>query len=139
MAAIANGLALHGGVRPYGATFLVFSDYLRPAIRLAALMELPVIYVFTHDSVALGEDGPTHQPVEHLVALRAIPDLVVMRPADAHETAQAWRVALARRNGPTALVLTRQKLPVLLRAGRRRSRAARSSAPRRGTALRRWC
>ena len=113
MGAIANGLALHGGVRPFGATFLVFADYMRPAIRLAAIMGLPVIYVFTHDSVALGEDGPTHQPVEHLVSLRIIPGLLVIRPADAHETAQAWQLALARRNGPTALILSRQKLPVL--------------------------
>ncbi len=113
MAAIANGLALHGGIRPYAATFLVFSDYMRPAIRLAALMKLPVIYVFTHDSVGLGEDGPTHQPIEHLAALRAIPGLRVIRPADAHETAQAWQVALARGDGPSALVLTRQKLQVL--------------------------
>ncbi len=113
MAAICNGLSLHGGVRPYASTFLVFADYLRPALRLAALMHRPVIYIFTHDSVAVGEDGPTHQPVEHLAALRAIPNLVVLRPADAHETREAWRVALERRDGPTALVLTRQKLPVL--------------------------
>ncbi len=113
MAAIANGLSLHGGLRPYAATFLVFSDYMRPAIRLAAIMKQPVIYVFTHDSVALGEDGPTHQPIEHLASLRAIPGLHVIRPADAHETAAAWRIALARRDGPTALILTRQKLPVL--------------------------
>jgi len=113
MAAICNGLSLHGGVRPYAATFLIFADYLRPALRLAALMHQPVIYLFTHDSVAVGEDGPTHQPVEHLAALRAIPNLVVLRPADAHETREAWRVALARRDGPTALVLTRQKLPIL--------------------------
>jgi transketolase len=111
MGAVMNGLALHGGVRPYGGTFLVFSDYMRPAIRLAALMKLPVIYVFTHDSIGLGEDGPTHQPVEHLAALRAIPGLQVLRPADGNETAQAWRMALERRNGPTALILTRQKLP----------------------------
>ncbi len=113
MAAVANGMALHGGVRPYAATFLIFSDYLRPALRLAALQELPVIYVFTHDSVALGEDGPTHQPVEQLAALRAVPNLVVLRPADAHETAESWALALGRRSGPTALALTRQKLPVL--------------------------
>jgi len=113
MAAICNGLSLHGGVRPYAATFLMFADYLRPALRLAALMHQPVIYLFTHDSVAVGEDGPTHQPVEHLAALRAIPNLVVLRPADAHETREAWRVALARRDGPTALILTRQKLPSL--------------------------
>ncbi len=113
MGAILNGMALHGGVRPYGGTFLVFSDYMRPAIRMAALMALPVIFVFTHDSIFVGEDGPTHQPVEHLLALRAIPNLVVIRPADAIETAAAWRVALHRRTGPTALVLTRQKVPVI--------------------------
>ncbi len=113
MGAILNGLSLHGGIRPFGATFLVFSDYMRPAIRLAALMGQPVIYVFTHDSVWVGEDGPTHQPVEHLLALRAIPDLVVLRPADANETAAAWRVALERVDGPTALLLSRQGLPVL--------------------------
>ncbi len=113
MGAILSGLALHKGVRPYGGTFLVFSDYCRPAIRLASLMKLPVIYVFTHDSVALGEDGPTHQPVEHLAALRAIPGLTVIRPADATETAAAWRVALKTPNAPVALILTRQNLPVL--------------------------
>jgi transketolase len=113
MAAIANGLALHGGLRPYVATFLVFSDYLRPALRLAALMKLPVTYVFTHDSIAVGEDGPTHQPIEHIVGLRIIPNVIVLRPADANETSEAWRVALERRDGPTALILTRQKLPVL--------------------------
>jgi transketolase len=113
MGGILNGLALHGGVRPYGGTFLIFSDYMRPAIRLAALMELPVIFVFTHDSIGLGEDGPTHQPVEHLTALRAIPNLAVIRPADATETVEAWRAALSRRKGPTALVLTRQAVPVL--------------------------
>jgi transketolase len=108
-----NGLALHGGVRPYGGTFLVFSDYMRPAIRLAALMEAPVVYVFTHDSIGLGEDGPTHQPVEQLAALRAIPNLVVFRPADATETLVGWRIALERHDGPTALALTRQAVPVL--------------------------
>jgi len=113
MAAILNGLALHGGVRPFGATFLVFSDYMRPAIRVAALTRLPVVYVFTHDSIGLGEDGPTHQPVEHLAALRAIPRLTVIRPADAAETAVAWKVALERNTGPVALVLTRQKVPTL--------------------------
>jgi transketolase len=113
MCGVLNGMALHGGVRPFGATFLVFSDYARPAIRLAALMELPVIYVFTHDSIGLGEDGPTHQPVEHLVALRVIPNMTVIRPADAAETAMAWRAALEHRHGPTALVLTRQKVPTL--------------------------
>ena len=100
MGGILNGLSLHGGLRPYGGTFLVFSDYMRPAIRLAALMRQPVIFVFTHDSIGLGEDGPTHQPVEHLASLRAIPNLVVIRPADATETAEAWRVALARCDGP---------------------------------------
>ncbi|MBN2553714.1 MAG: transketolase [Spirochaetales bacterium] len=112
MGAIVNGMSLHGGLRPYCATFLVFSDYMRPAIRLAALMGLPVIYVFTHDSVFVGEDGPTHEPVEHLAALRAIPNLLVLRPADAQETAQAWRMALQRGVGPTALALSRQNLTV---------------------------
>ncbi len=113
MGSILNGLALHGGVIPYGATFLIFSDYMRPAIRLAALTELPVIYVFTHDSIGLGEDGPTHQPIEHLAALRAMPHLTLIRPADANETVAAWRVALTHTNGPVALVLTRQNLPTL--------------------------
>ena len=113
MGAILSGMALHGGIRPYGGTFLVFADYCRPAIRLAALMKLPVIYVFTHDSVAVGEDGPTHQPVEHLAALRAIPGLIVIRPADATETAAAWRVAIKTVNAPVALILSRQSLPVL--------------------------
>lgn len=115
MGGILNGLALHGGLRPYGGTFLIFSDYVRPAIRLAALMRLPVVYVFTHDSIGLGEDGPTHQPVEHLASLRAMPNLTVLRPADATETVEAWRWALQHRNGPVALVLSRQKLPVLNR------------------------
>ena len=115
MGAILNGMALHGGVIPYGGTFLVFSDYMRPAIRLAALKGLPVIFVYTHDSIGLGEDGPTHQPVEHLAALRTIPNLVVIRPADAAETAEAWRVALEHQDGPVALALTRQKLPALER------------------------
>lgn len=113
MGSVLNGLAAHGGLRPFGATFLVFSDYMRPPIRLAALMGLPVVFVFTHDSIGVGEDGPTHQPVEHLVALRAVPDLVVLRPADANETAAAWQVAVDRRHGPTALALTRQKVPIL--------------------------
>jgi transketolase len=116
MGGILNGMALHGGVRPYGGTFLVFSDYMRPAVRLAALMELPVIYVFTHDSIGLGEDGPTHQPVEQLMALRTIPNLTVIRPAEAMETAVAWRVALENKHGPTALALTRQGLPTLDRS-----------------------
>ncbi|MDI3327963.1 MAG: transketolase [Alicyclobacillaceae bacterium] len=113
MGAALNGMMLHGGLRVYGGTFLVFSDYMRPAVRLAALMGQPVIYVFTHDSIAVGEDGPTHQPVEHIPALRLIPGLRVYRPADANETVAAWRDALARPEGPAALVLTRQKLPVL--------------------------
>lgn len=113
MGAIMNGMALHGGVIPYGGTFLVFSDYMRGAIRLAAIMEKLVVYVFTHDSIGLGEDGPTHQPIEHLMSLRAIPNLWVFRPADANETAVAWQVALERKNGPTALALTRQELPSL--------------------------
>jgi transketolase len=116
MGAVLNGMVLHGGLIPYGATFLIFSDYMRPAIRLAALSKLPVIYVFTHDSIGLGEDGPTHQPIEHLAALRAIPQLTVIRPADANETTVAWRVALTQRQGPVALVLTRQNLPIFDRA-----------------------
>ena len=116
MAGILSGMALHGGIIPYGGTFLVFSDYMRPSIRLAAMMEIPVIYVFTHDSIGLGEDGPTHQPIEQLAALRAIPHLTVIRPADASETVVAWRVALERCEGPVALLFTRQSLPVLDRA-----------------------
>jgi transketolase len=118
MAAVMNGLSLHGGFRPYGGTFLIFSDYMRPSMRLAALMHQPVVYVFTHDSVFLGEDGPTHQPVEHAMSLRLIPNLDVMRPADANETAAAWQCALQRTDGPTALLLTRQGLPVLDSANR---------------------
>ncbi|HEY6878335.1 MAG TPA: transketolase, partial [Polyangiales bacterium] len=117
MGAIANGLALHGGIRPYVATFLVFSDYMRPSIRLAALMDQPVTYVFTHDSIFVGEDGPTHQPVEHVAALRTIPNLQVWRPADGRETVAAWRSALLRTGGPTALALTRQNLDPLEGAG----------------------
>jgi transketolase len=113
MGSLCNGLALHGGVRPYCATFLVFHDYMRPAVRLASLMHQPVLYIYTHDSVYLGEDGPTHQPVEHLSAMRAMPGLWVMRPADANETAAAWKVALERTDGPVALCLTRQGLPVM--------------------------
>jgi transketolase len=113
MGAISNGLSLHGGVIPFAATFLIFSDYMRPPMRLAALMQTQVIYLFTHDSVVLGEDGPTHQPVEQLMNLRLIPGLVMLRPADAAETLEAWRIAIRRRNGPTAMVLTRQSLPVL--------------------------
>lgn len=113
MGATLNGMAVHGGVVPYGSTFLIFSDYLRPSIRLAALMELGVVYVFTHDSIGVGEDGPTHQPIEQLAALRAIPHLVVIRPADANETAVAWRIAIERRNQPVALALSRQNVPTL--------------------------
>lgn len=113
MGAILNGMSLHKGVRPYGGTFLVFSDYMRPTIRLAALMKQPVIYVFTHDSIAVGEDGPTHQPVEHLAVLRAIPGLTVIRPADAAETAVAWKLALESKDRPIALILSRQSLPVI--------------------------
>src|SRR5262249_29357950 len=113
MGAISNGLTYHGGLLAFCGTFFTFSDYMRPPVRLAALSALPVVYVWTHDSVGLGEDGPTHQPIEHLAALRAMPNLVVIRPGDANETVVAWRIALERRHGPTALVLTRQKLPVL--------------------------
>jgi transketolase len=113
MGSIANGICYHGGLVVFCGTFFVFSDYMRPAVRLAALSELPVVYVWTHDSIGVGEDGPTHEPVEHLAALRAMPHLVVIRPGDAAETVVAWQVALARRHGPTALVLTRQKIPVL--------------------------
>ena len=113
MGAIANGMSLHGGVIPYTGTFLVFYDYMRPPVRLAALMGIRVIYIFTHDSIGLGEDGPTHQPVEQLMGLRGVPNLVTIRPADATETAEAWKVAMERRHGPTALVLSRQNLPVL--------------------------
>jgi len=116
MGALMNGMALHGGLRPFGGTFLVFSDYMRPAIRLAALMGQPVVYVFTHDSIGLGEDGPTHQPVEHLAALRAMPGLVDLRPGDAAETAVAWRVAIERTDGPTFLALSRQSVPILDRS-----------------------
>lgn len=112
MCAALSGMALHGGVRPFGATFFIFTDYARPAIRLAALMGLPVIYIMTHDSIGVGEDGPTHQPVEHLASLRAMPNLCIIRPADANEVAYAWRAAMNRRNGPTMLVLTRQGLPI---------------------------
>lgn len=113
MGAALNGMALHGGVRPYGGTFLTFSDYMRGSIRLAALTELPVVYVFTHDSIGVGEDGPTHQPVEQAAALRAIPNLVVLRPGDANESVVAWRIAMERTHGPTALLFCRQKLPIL--------------------------
>ncbi len=113
MGAALNGMALHGGVKVFGGTFFVFSDYLRPAVRLAALMGLPVTYVFTHDSIAVGEDGPTHEPIEHLAALRAMPNLSTIRPADGNETAAAWKVALESENRPTALVLSRQGLPTI--------------------------
>jgi transketolase len=116
MGAVLNGMALHGGILPYGATFLIFSDYMRPPIRLAALMERQVIYVFTHDSIGLGEDGPTHQPVEMLALLRAIPHMTVLRPADANETAEAWRVAIGHRHGPVAIALSRQNLAVFDRS-----------------------
>ena len=130
MGAILSGIALHGGTRPYGGTFLIFSDYMRPAVRLAALMKLPVTYVWTHDSVGLGEDGPTHQPVEHLWALRAIPGLDVVRPADANETAVAWRTILEHPDRPAGLCLTRQKLPTYDRT----AAAATGAAPAEGTA-----
>ncbi|PIZ20157.1 MAG: transketolase [Deltaproteobacteria bacterium CG_4_10_14_0_8_um_filter_43_12] len=116
MCAACSGMALHGGVRPYAATFFIFTDYARPAIRLAAMMGLPVIYVMTHDSIAVGEDGPTHQPVEQLASLRAIPNICIIRPADANEVAYAWRAAITRRHGPTMLVLSRQSLPVFDRS-----------------------
>ena len=115
MGGILNGISLHGGLRAFGGTFLIFSDYMRPSVRLAALMGVPSVYVFSHDSIGLGEDGPTHQPVEHLVSLRAIPGLMDLRPADARETAEAWRLALERRDGPSFLALTRQKVPQLSR------------------------
>jgi transketolase len=113
MASAMNGMALHGGIIPYSGTFLVFSDYCRPAIRLAALMGKRVIHIMTHDSIGLGEDGPTHQPVEHLAALRAIPNLLVFRPCDAVETAECWQLALEAKNRPSVLALTRQNLPQL--------------------------
>jgi transketolase len=113
MGAALNGMALHGGLRPYGATFLIFSDYMRPAMRLAALMNQPVIYILTHDSIGLGEDGPTHQPVEQIMTMRMIPNMRVWRPADARETAACWKAALLRKDGPSVLALSRQKLAVL--------------------------
>src|SRR5919199_1837411 len=118
MGATLTGMSLNGGLIPFGGTFMCFSDYMKPAIRLAALSHVQVVYVFTHDSVGLGEDGPTHQPVEQLAGLRAIPNLYVIRPADVHEVREAWRLAILRRHAPTALVLTRQKLPLIDRAGR---------------------
>ena len=116
MGGVVNGMAYHGGLCPFAGTFFIFTDYMRPSIRLAALSKLPVVFVLTHDSVALGEDGPTHQPIEHLASLRAMPNLMVIRPSDANETAVAWQAALERRTGPTALVLSRQALPVLDRS-----------------------
>jgi transketolase len=113
MTAVLNGMALHGGFIPYGGTFLIFSDYMRPAIRLAALMKQHVIYILTHDSIGLGEDGPTHQPIEHLASLRSMPNVTVLRPADANETAEAWKFAIKSNKGPTVLALTRQSLPTL--------------------------
>jgi len=117
MCGCSSGMALHGGIRPYASTFFIFTDYARPAIRLAAMMELPVIYIMTHDSIGLGEDGPTHQPVEHLASFRAMPHMCVIRPADANETAWAWRAAMMRDKGPTMLLLTRQKVPIFDRTG----------------------
>lgn len=116
MGSVLNGMAVHEGLIPYGATFLVFSDYMRPAIRVSALSHYPVVWIFTHDSIGLGEDGPTHQPVEHLAALRAIPNLVTIRPADANEVSQAWKSAIKRKDGPTVLVLSRQDLPTIDRS-----------------------
>ena len=116
MAAICNGLALHGGTIPYASTFLVFYDYMRPAVRLSALMRLRVVWVFTHDSIGVGEDGPTHQPIEHVFGLRSVPNMTVIRPADAAEAVEAWRVALANTDGPTAMVLTRQNVPSIDRS-----------------------
>ena len=111
MSAAVNGMALHGGVIPFGATFFVFTDYMRPALRLAALMKAPSIFVMTHDSIGLGEDGPTHQPIEHLASIRAMPNVLVLRPGDANEVSQAWKAAIENANGPTVLVLTRQNIP----------------------------
>src|SRR5438477_3304669 len=116
MASAMNGIAVHGGLIPYGGTFLTFSDYARPSIRLAAFMGIRVVYVMTHDSIGLGEDGPTHQPVEHLAALRAIPNMRVFRPADATETAECWQLALENRKGPSVLALTRQNLSAVRKA-----------------------
>jgi transketolase len=116
MGSVVNGMAVHGGIIPFGGTFLVFSDYMRPAVRLSALAGYPAIWVYTHDSIGLGEDGPTHQPVEHLAALRAIPNLVVLRPADANESVEAWKAAIERRDGPTVLIFTRQNVPTLDRS-----------------------
>src|SRR5581483_4581324 len=127
MGAAANGIALHGGLIPYTGTFFVFTDYMRPAIRLAALMRLRVIHVMTHDSIGLGEDGPTHQPVEHLAALRVIPNLLVFRPADAVETLEAWDCALMSEDRPSVLCLSRQALPTFRSDARGRNRVARGA------------
>ena len=113
MGAVLNGMALTKGIIPYGATFLIFSEYMRPPIRLAAIMKIKPIFIYTHDSIGLGEDGTTHQPIEQLISLRSIPNITLIRPADANETAQAWRVALEHKGGPVVLVLTRQGLPVI--------------------------
>ena len=118
MTVIANSLALHGGLRPYIAGFFVFSDYMKAGLRLSALMELPVVSIFTHDSIGVGEDGPTHQPIEQLAALRSMPNYTVIRPCDTHETAAAWYLALTRRKSPTALILSRQSLPLLPETGK---------------------
>ena len=142
MSAIMNGLALHGGLIPYGGTFLTFSDYARNALRMAALMKIGSIFVYTHDSIGLGEDGPTHQSIEHAATLRLIPDMEVWRPCDTTETALAWIAAIERRDGPTALLLSRQNLPFVARS----DAAARAHPPRRLCAVRgcrrcaaRWC
>ena len=116
MGAVATAMALHGGLRVYCATFLVFSDYMRGAVRVAALSQAPVTYVWTHDSIWVGEDGPTHQPIEHVMSLRLIPNLIVLRPGDANEVREAWKLAQTHRDGPVALILTRQNLPTLDRA-----------------------
>jgi transketolase len=113
MGAVLNGMSLHGGLRVFGATFLIFCDYMRPSVRLAALMKQPVAYIWTHDSIGVGEDGPTHQPIEQVMSLRMIPGMTVLRPADANETAEAWRYTIKKTDGPVGLALTRQKLPVL--------------------------
>jgi transketolase len=128
MGSITNGLVYHGGLRAYSATFLVFSDYMRPPLRLAALSELPSIFIYTHDSIGLGEDGPTHQPIEHLPSLRAIPNMIVFRPADANEVTEGWRVAIERRDGPTILVFSRQALPIFDRANLGPAAGARKGA-----------
>jgi transketolase len=127
MAACLNGMAAHGGIRPFGSTFLIFTDYCKPSIRLSGLMHLPVIYIGTHDSIGLGEDGPTHQPIEQLAMLRATPNVTVIRPADANETVEAWKAAVARNAGPTVLALSRQKLPIF-----DRSRLGSAEGTRRG-------